>query len=214
MDAEIARLLKEALERVSGSPAGERENLTRDFAKRLRDKSPETAAMIWQARSDGTLLCKLSEFALKSALGRPDLSVGEKLTAFADAGDFRDAFEAVYKHSLRGVCPLPLAFDLAFDALFVGLNAGAPPERIEEARALGRGDVGRCGGQKSAVTRKQHAKEWQAFAAAELKRLQAKPNINFSSAAKIISKGLAAKFPSKPPVKSETVRAFLRTFKS
>jgi hypothetical protein len=209
MDDEIARLMKEAFQGIAGSPANEQENLTRDFAKRLQEESPETAAMIAQARRDGTLLSKLSDIALKSALERPDLSAGDQLEVITVAFDFVDAFGAVCK-APSGLCPLPLAFDLAFKAMFVGLNAGAPPEKIEEARVLGRKAVSRSGGRKNQANRRLRAKEWQAFATAEFKRIrQAKPNITLRSAAQIIAKRWADKFPSMRPVESETVRRFL-----
>jgi hypothetical protein len=145
MNDEIARLMKEAFQTISGSAASERENLTRGLAKRLQEESPETPAMIAGAKGDGIFLSKLSEIALKSALERPDFSADDQLEAFIVVRDFADVFGAVCE-APRGLCPLPLAFDLAFKAMFVGLNAGAPPEKIEEARVLGRKAVSRSGG--------------------------------------------------------------------
>jgi hypothetical protein len=207
--AEVARVVKEAFERISKCPASEREAMERAFANELKQKAPETAEMIRRARADGTILSTLLKIALKASLKRPDLSEDQKREAVADAARFVAALTTA-RESPHGHRSHDAALELAFEALMVGMNAGAPPEKIDEARALGRSDVGRSGARKSAERRNQGAQEWQGFASAEFERLRRRnPGIKASRAAPKIAKAWTDKFAPKK-IGSVSVRKFLK----
>jgi hypothetical protein len=202
---EIGRRLKAALERITESPGSEREAMIEALAKELMETSPEAVDMIRAMTRSGALLGKYFTIALRAALERPDLSVGEKQDALADSRDYLRAFGAV-AHAPYGRCSSYAALDFAFWALMVGLNAGAPPEKIKEARALGRSDLGRVGGRRSARTRGEKAKKWQSFAVAESEKYEERGH-SLSRAAALIAEKLGSRGTE---VSVERVRQSLR----
>jgi hypothetical protein len=80
--------VKMGLESILASPFADQEGLLRAFVRDLKESHPRTSGWIAQAKRDGLLLFLAFKSALKSAIGRTDLSDHEKREALDTAGDF------------------------------------------------------------------------------------------------------------------------------
>ena len=172
------------LQRIANSPADERRALERQLVDEVRAE-PFLTYLISTWQKDGRILFQSYMFALNSVLAASEVAEADKFEALREAEDFA-ALMIALRQAEHGLVPRVLAFRLAADALFAGLNASLTPQLARMQKEWQREKQRRAA--KKGGEKRRRERRWVEPATEQAKKIrQANPTLSQEDvAAKIV----------------------------